>query len=93
MFQKFTALKFTQALIILVIGTQLLACGGGGSDTVVSTGSTTSQLSATDSTTSQLSGSVGDGPIVGGTVTVKDKNGSIITTASSDASANYNVTV
>jgi len=30
MFQKFTALKFTQALIILVIGTQLLACGGGG---------------------------------------------------------------
>ena len=29
MFQKFTAKKFTQALSILVIGTQLLACGGG----------------------------------------------------------------
>jgi len=83
MFHKFTAFKFTQALIILVIGTQLLACGGGGSDTVVSTGSTTSQLS----------GSVGDGPIVGGTVTVKDKNGKIIATAPSDASANYSVSI
>ena len=40
MFHKFTALKFTQALIILVIGTQLLACGGGGgSSGIVRTGS------------------------------------------------------
>ncbi len=31
MFRTFTAFKFTQALIILVIGTQLSACGGGGS--------------------------------------------------------------
>jgi hypothetical protein len=31
MFRKFTAFKFTQSLIILVIGTQLSACGGGGS--------------------------------------------------------------
>jgi hypothetical protein len=30
MFQKITAKRFTQALSILVIGTQLLACGGGG---------------------------------------------------------------
>ena len=29
MFHKFTAFKFTQALIIIVTGTQLLACGGG----------------------------------------------------------------
>jgi hypothetical protein len=41
MFHKFTALKFTQVLIILVIGTQLLACGGGGGggSGIVSTGS------------------------------------------------------
>jgi hypothetical protein len=29
MFDKFTGFKFTQALMILVTGTQLLACGGG----------------------------------------------------------------
>jgi len=58
-------------VMIAALAAALSACGGGGSsDPVVSTGSAPSQLS----------GSVGDGPIVGGTVTIKDKNGSIITT-------------
>jgi len=71
-------------VMIAALAAALSACGGGGSsDPVVSTGSAPSQLS----------GSVGDGPIVGGTVTIKDKNGSIITTTTSDASANYSVSV
>ena len=50
MFHKFTLFKFAQTLIILIIGTQLLACGGGG-------GGSGSSASGTES-------SVADAPVV-----------------------------
>ena len=64
MFHKFTALKFTQALIILVIGTQLLACGGGGGGGgggIVSTGS----VSDTESSVAAAS-DVNTAPVISG---------------------------
>ena len=63
MFHKFTALKFTQALIILVIGTQLLACGGGGGGGggIASTGS----VSDTESSVAAAS-DVNTAPLISG---------------------------
>jgi hypothetical protein len=40
-----------------------------------------------------LRGSVGDGPIVGATVTIKDAKGKILSSSVSDASANYSISI
>ena len=101
MFHKFTAFKFTQTLIILVIGTQLFACGGDSSSSgaessivaapavsivpVISGGENTA--SSTGSV--DISGSVGDGPITGATVRVYNNRGELIATVLSDNTATY----
>ena len=64
---------------ILFIASLMTACGGGGGGNGV-----------TDVT---HSGSVGDGPITGATVIVRDKNGVILATETSDNTANYQITL
>ena len=63
---------------IFVLVSQLTACGGGDSGI-------TSDVTH--------SGSVGDGPITGATVTIMDRNGTILATETSDNTANYQVTL
>ena len=60
---------------ILIIVSQLAACGGDGNGVKDVT----------------HSGSVGDGPITGATVIVTDKNGVILATETSDSTANYQI--
>jgi hypothetical protein len=80
----------TRALYLASIATLLLTlsgCGDSDWNFAEPTGST-SELN--DST---ISGSVGDGPIVGGTVVVSDVNGQIIATQHSDEQANFEISV
>lgn len=63
-------------LAIALIAFELTACGGGGDETSVPV---------------TLTGSVGDGPIVGATITVHSINGRVLSTQVSDANANYSV--
>jgi len=44
-------------------------------------------------TVSTYQGSVGDGPIVGATVTIKDKNGVVLGSKTADAFANYKISI
>ncbi len=74
------------ALCVLSLGLLGAGCGGnGGSSSTANSGTTT------------VTGSAGDGPIVGGTVTVKDANGVTVKTTpanpTSDQYANFSFTV
>jgi len=63
----------------------IAGCGGGGG------GNGTGTINTQEVIT--LKGSVGDGPIVGATLTVKDANGDIVTTTTSNEAAAYELDV
>ena len=65
----------------------LAGCGDSGWDL---SDTSDSESAATQTT---ISGSVGDGPIVGGTVVVRDVTGAIVATDKSDTHANYHIGV
>ena len=67
--------------VVLVL--QLFGCGGGSSDN----GNTSGSAEAV------ISGSVGDGPIVGATLNIYDKNGNLIQTEISDTGASYSARI
>jgi len=73
---------FGKVLLFVVFAVQLIACGGGNSN------------SDTDSASSDvndivLAGSVGDGPVTGATVEVWSSNGRLIKTVQSDNTASF----
>ena len=74
-------------VLMLAVPLMLSACGGGGG------GSNSSNISSLGEVESAFSGSVGDGPIVGATLKVYDKEHNHIQTVISDASANYSTRI
>ena len=82
-------------LVYTVLTLQLVACGGDGGSG--SGGGTTDSSSGTSSadiaTSASLSGSVGDGPIVGATVSIYSTRGNLLSSATSDASAAYQLNI
>ncbi len=71
--------KLRRRTSAIAIGALLSACGGG-SDGEVATALT-------------LTGSVGDGPVIGATVTVRAADGRVLTSTASDNASRYQVTV
>ncbi len=67
-------LRFLRPLALLV-ALATAGCGGGGHGTTPGA--------------QELSGSVGDGPVVGASIEVRDAAGAVLATASSDAAAHY----
>jgi len=78
---------------VSLLGVSILisACGGGGS----SSSDSASMLSdnTVDLVTSEFSGSVGDGPIVGATLRIYDKDNSLVQTVVSDSNAHYSTRI
>ena len=90
--------EFLSRVLILAVPLMLNACGGDDSsslDDVESTfsGSVGGDSSSLDSVESTFSGSVGDGPIVGATVRVYDKDHNLIKTVISDTNARYSTRI
>lgn len=78
---------------IILLTFMLAACGGGsGGDSSNSTPARIPDSQSAEVTTI-LYGSVGDGPVVGATINVFDKNGVLLATQSSDSIANYEMSV
>lgn len=80
----------TKILPLIALLVQLTACGGGGGGT--------SSLSSEPAVAASgpevvITGSIGDGPVVGATVTVLSASGSVIRRESSDSFANYKLRV
>ena len=74
-FQIARRLSLHYSFLFTLLGL-LTACGGSGTE---------------DSSSNTLSGSVGDGPIIGATLTITDANGQVLVSAESDSTANYEV--
>ncbi|MBL3619694.1 MAG: putative Ig domain-containing protein, partial [gamma proteobacterium endosymbiont of Lamellibrachia anaximandri] len=72
---------FRTLVTILILGIVLSACGGGNTDSVDDTPS--------DSQRFTFGGSVGDGPITGATITLKNAADLLLATTVSDQQANY----
>lgn len=89
-----TPFSLRKATIPTALALFMGACGGGsGSDsgsTEMEPGTTPDSPSASSIV---ITGSVGDGPIVGASITVLDSNHEIVATAKSDAHAKYSITV
>ena len=79
-FHDANRLTLHYSFIFILLGL-LTACGGGAEDSA----------GAGDSASITLSGSVGDGPIIGATLTITDSNGQVLVSAESDSTANYEV--
>ena len=77
-------------LLVLMLTWTVFACSGGGGG---SSGSVPASPPPTSSDDFQVSGSVGDGPIVNGTITAVDAGGNTVATAVSDARANYSIDI
>jgi len=75
-FHDTSRLALHYSFIFILLGL-LTACGGGAEDS--------------HNATITLSGSVGDGPIIGATLTITDANGQVLVSAESDSTANYEV--
>jgi hypothetical protein len=90
-----TCCKFFRLDVVIVFSFILFLTGcGGGSKGTAHLGSTGANSNpSTSSTTSILYGSVGDGPIVGATVKIFDKNGNFIDQQTSDSTANYQISI
>jgi hypothetical protein len=73
-----------QVATIVLLGLSLSACGGGSSNSP--SASTNADPAEVDI---GFTGSVGDGPVVNGTVTLEDENGKVLYSGVSDESANY----
>ncbi len=81
---------------IIILSLFLSACGGGnGTDSKLSgistTGVTGSDVPVSNETSITLSGSVGDGPIAGATVVIKNASGKTLKSVVSDQHAKYSV--
>ncbi len=76
------------AIVSAIVASTLVACGGDSSNGDPS--STTSGLSITALT---VKGSVGDGPVTGSELSFYDSKGAVVTTATSDAMANYSANI
>ena len=74
-----------QVATIVLLGLSLSACGGGSSNNSPSTGTNADPAELDIGFT----GSVGDGPVVNGTVTLKADDGKVLYSGVSDESANY----
>ena len=85
MLQRTTPITFKYLLTIILVS-QLFGCGGGG-------GSSADNDNAPVSAEAFISGSVGDGPIVGATLNIYDKDGNLIQTEISDNSASYSARI
>ena len=90
--------EFLSRVLILAVPLMLTACGGDDSssqDNVESTfsGSVGGDSSSLDDVVSTFSGSVGDGPIVGATLRIYDKDHNLIQTVISDAEAKYSTRI
>lgn len=93
-------LKLTVFLPAIIL---LSACGGGASNNTDSTSIDDRTSIANDKDadivdeqpllTSEFKGSIGDGPIIGATVNIYDKNGTLIKTVISDETARYSAKV
>ena len=70
---------FVKHISLTLISLLVVACGGSGSGGSLTT------------TNVNVSGSVGDGPIIGATITVRDNADTILATQLSDANANFNI--
>jgi len=70
-------------LLAVILASQLFGCGGGSVD------NNNSQVTPE----AVISGSVGDGPIVGATLNIYDKNGKLIQTEISDDRASYSARI
>lgn len=77
--KQYPKILFLASLIGLCLS--LSACGGGGGS------------SSATASTATIGGSAGDGPIVGGTVTVTDDHGALIASTTTDANAHYSISV
>jgi len=79
-------MKLLRTIAAITLSTSLLAaCGGGGgavSTPVGETGGTSSRVA--------FDGSVGDGPVVGATVSIRDRNFQLLATTSSTDRASFN---
>ncbi len=81
---RFGIRNIYQIICVLAI-ISLSGCGGGGSGG--------SAIGTTSEDVIDLSGSVGDGPITGAIITIKDANDAVIGTTQSDTTANYQISV
>lgn len=81
-------MRFVPKVILILLTSLLLhACNGGSSDEATNTETTDSANRIT------IGGSVGDGPIIGATVIIKNNQGTILATATSDDHANYSISL
>ena len=87
MLQRTTPITFKYLLTIILVS-QLFGCGGGGGG-----GSNADNDNVPVSAEAFISGSVGDGPIVGATLNIYDKDGKLIQTEISDNSASYSARI
>lgn len=80
-------LKFLLVFSVILF---LNACGGSGGDTP---NREIQDITHDTTTTSELSGSVGDGPIIGATITIRDNEGTVLDSTNSSSSAGYRISV
>jgi hypothetical protein len=85
--------EFLARVLMLAVPLMLSACGGGDGNTDISNSGGEEVISSLDEVESAFSGSVGDGPIVGATLKVYDKDHNLIRTVISDADAKYSARI
>jgi Putative Ig domain len=94
MISNFGQSRVIKFLLPVILVGQLVACGGGGGGgSAGDTGSGSVASGADIPSSVSLSGSVGDGPIVGATVSIYSAKGQLLNSVMSDASASYNLDV
>jgi len=88
MINHFPVKRLRTAFCLAMIVT-VTACGGGGG----TPSNNDKSLSGNEDQQSTIIGSVGDGPIINATITVKDANGRVVLTTTGNAQANYSLSV
>ena len=78
------------SMLIVTLSLLISACGSGGGG---GGGSSSGSTVTSDVVNSAFGGSVGDGPVVGATVSVYDRNGTLLQTVASDGYAYYSTSV
>ncbi|HEB86568.1 MAG TPA: carboxypeptidase regulatory-like domain-containing protein, partial [Gammaproteobacteria bacterium] len=89
---------FKKSFFVIIISLFLSACGGGNGagnklSAIGATGTTGSGAPVNNNSSITLSGSVGDGPVSGATVVIKNASGKTLKSVSSDEHAKYSVTL
>jgi len=87
--------KYIYIISFVLTCSLLTACESGTDNVPESTADNVPESVAVDDVEilSTYQGSVGDGPIVGATVTIKDKNGVVLGSQTADAFANYKISI